>query len=139
MKDLLNNYNAQNKFGQLLDMDYQIISEGEIEYKMKIKAEHIAINNTAHGGCIAGMMDAVLGMAALSKVANENKYVATIEFKIDYLNPAKIGDELIGIGTVIQKGKRLIFAEGKIMCNSATIAKASGTFTAYPAQKHRQA
>lgn len=136
MQDLWENYDSQNKFSELLGLEYRIISEGEIRYEMVVKPEHISINNTAHGGCIAAMMDAVLGIAALSAMADENKYVATVEFKIDYLNPAKLGSKLIGVGTVIQKGKRLVFTEGKITSESIIIAKASGTFNAYPAQKH---
>lgn len=136
MQDLWEKYDSQNKFSELLGLEYRIISEGEIRYEMVVKPEHIAINNTVHGGCIAAMMDAVLGIAALSAMADENKYVATVEFKIDYLNPAKLGSKLIGVGTVIQKGKRLVFTEGKITSESIIIAKASGTFNAYPAQKH---
>ena len=133
MKNALDLYNEVNQFGKLIGMDFKVLSESQIEYKMKIKKEHLATPTVAHGGLIAGFMDAVLGVAALNAVAAEHKLVATLEFKITYFAPAKENDDLIGIGTVLKKGKRIVFAEAEIKNqHQELIAKGSGTFTSYP-------
>jgi uncharacterized protein (TIGR00369 family) len=138
LKDLLAIYQKVNKFGEVNGMELTIVSPGEIIYQMVVKEIHMATPVAAHGGAIAGMMDGVLGVAALSLTAQEEKLVSTIEFKINFLNPVKKGDILKGYGRVDQRGKRIIIASGEIIClnrDNVVIAKAMGTFNAYPFEK----
>ena len=51
---------------------------------------------------------------------------------------APASSKLLGIGKVEQKGNRLVITSGDIICperNNTVIAKALGTFNAYPAEK----
>jgi len=117
-------------------MKLTIIKPGEISYKMEIVPKHLATPTTIHGGMIAAMMDAVIGVAGLSAVAQEGKLVSTVEFKISYYNPAVLGDTLTGKGKVEKKGNRIIYASGEIYNqNNKIIAKALGTLNAYPIEK----
>jgi uncharacterized protein (TIGR00369 family) len=130
--NLIELYNSTNHFGRFMDMDYTIVKPGEVDYKLKIKENLLATKEAAHGGALAAFMDAILGVASLSAVADEGKLVATIEFKINYLKPALLGDSLIGKGKVLQKGKRILITEGEIFNQkNELIAKAIGTFTSY--------
>ena len=136
--NIIEEYIVNNHFGKMLGMDFKIIDPGLVHYYLTINKEHLATPKAAHGGVIAAMMDGVLGVAALSKVADENKVVSTVEFKINYLAPALINDQLVGIGKVEQQGKRIIITTGDIICtnrNNLAIAKAMGTFNAYPFEK----
>lgn len=136
MEKLIEIYNQVNQFGKENELELEIVNSGEIVYKMEVKAKHLATPSTIHGGMIAGMMDGVLGVAALSAVAEENKLVSTIEFKISYYKPAFKGDVLYGKGLVEKKGTRIIFASGEIKNqNNEIVAKATGTFNAYPFEK----
>jgi uncharacterized protein (TIGR00369 family) len=138
LKDLLELYQQVNKYGEVNGMQLSIVRPGEIIYQMEIKDIHMATPIAAHGGAVAGMMDGVLGVAALSLTALEEKLVSTIEFKINYLNPVYKGDVLKGFGKVDQSGKRIIIASGEIFCSNRgniLIAKAMGTFNAYPFEK----
>lgn len=129
-------YNEMNNFGRLMNMHFEVIQPGEIIYHINITEDHLATRAVAHGGALAGYMDAILGVAALSSIGDEGKLVSTIEFKITYLAPAHKGDNLKGLGKVIKKGKRMVFAEGEIINqNDEVIAKATGTFIAYPVEK----
>lgn len=135
---ILSLYNEMNNFGRLMNMNFEVVRQGEIIYHLEITADHLATREVAHGGALAGYMDAILGVAALSSIGDEGKLVSTIEFKITYLAPARKGDVLKGHGKVIKKGKRMVFAEGEIINqNNETIAKATGTFIAYPVEKMR--
>ena len=136
--NIIEEYITNNHFGTMLGMDFKIIEPGIVHYYLTINKEHLATPKAAHGGVIAAMMDGVLGVAALSKVADENKVVSTVEFKINYLAPALINDQLLGIGKVEQQGKRIIITTGDIICtnrNNIIIAKAMGTFNTYPVEK----
>ena len=135
---LVEQYIAQNNFGKTLGMDFKIIEPGLVHYFITIKPEHLATPKAAHGGVISALMDGLLGVSALSVSANENKIISTVEFKINFLAPALLDDELMGIGKVEQQGKRLIITSGDIICpkrNNILIAKGIGTFNAYPAEK----
>lgn len=136
MEKLIEIYNQVNQFGKDNNFELEIINSGEINYKMTVQAKHLATPTAAHGGVIAAMMDGVLGVAALSAVAEEGKLVSTIEFKISYYDPAFEGDILTGKGIVDKKGNRIIFASGEIKNqHNKTVAKATGTFNAYPFEK----
>lgn len=135
-QNLIELYNSMNHFGRFMQMDYKILKPGELEYNLTIRKELLATQHAAHGGALAAFMDAILGVASLSAVADEGKLVATIEFKINYLKPALLGDSLKGKGKVIQKGKRILITEGEIYNqNNELIVKAIGTFTSYPVNK----
>ncbi len=108
-------YNEMNNFGRLMNMHFEVIQPGEIIYHISITEDHLATREVAHGGALAGYMDAILGVAALSAIGDEGKLVSTLEFKITYLAPARKGDVLIGFGKVIKKGKRMVFAEWEIV------------------------
>tara|TARA_B110000305_G_C19024207_1_gene440758 strand:- start:52 stop:474 length:423 start_codon:yes stop_codon:yes gene_type:complete len=134
--NILDIYNKYNNFGRFLDMDYTVVTPGHIEYNMVVKEVHLATPTAMHGGAMAGFMDCVLGVTALSAVEAENKVVSTIEFKINYLSVVLLGDELKGVGIVLRKGKRILLAEGKIYNqNNELVATATGTFNAYSFEK----
>lgn len=133
---LVQGYIQSNRFGELLEMDFDISSPGKIIYRMPVTEKHLATPQAAHGGSISAMMDATMGVCALSQVLEDNKVVSTIELKISFLSPALIGDELIGEAKIIKAGKRILFVEGEIRNQkNQLISIASGTFNSYPAEK----
>lgn len=135
---LIEQYIANNHFGKLLGMDFKIVESGVVHHFLTITKDHLATPLAAHGGVITALMDAVLGVTALSDTVNEHKAVSTVEFKINFLAPALLNDELFGIGKIEQKGNRIIIVSGDIICpkrNNIVIAKALGTFNAYPVEK----
>jgi uncharacterized protein (TIGR00369 family) len=127
----INNYDAEN------GMDFEIHSPGVITYRMKIQDKHLSSPNTAHGAAIAGFMDCVLGLSALSLAFTENNLTSTVEFKINYIRPVKLGEELVGTGKVIHKGKSLIIssAEVRVSGSDDLVAVGQGTFNTYPFAK----
>ncbi len=136
--NLIEKYIDQNHFGKYIGMHFEIITDGEINYYMTIQENHLATPNAAHGGAIAALADAALGVCGLSAVYKEHKVVSTVEYKINYLSPALLNDHLIANAKVIQKGKRLLIIECSIVAsnrNNQLIAKSMGTFNAYDATK----
>lgn len=141
MKDfwnvLLETYQKTNQFGLTNGMDLIDVKSGEITYRLIINHNHLATPTTAHGGIVAGYMDGIMGVAALSKSSEKLNLVSTVEFKINYLKPVFLNDVLIGKGSVISAGNRIIVAKGEIYNEKTNelIAIATGTFNAYPYQK----
>ena len=136
-ENLIQIYQQTNQFGHLIGIDLVKFEADEIRYKLIIQDKHLATPTTAHGGVLSAYMDGILGLAALYHSSEYGNLVSTVEFKINYLMPARKGDVLIGTGKVISKGKRIIIAQGDIV-NEKTgekVAIATGTFNAYPYQK----
>lgn len=140
MNNILKKYNKVNTFGDLLGLELTVIEPGKVEYRMEITAKHLSNPAAAHGGAIAAMMDGILGVSALSLATESKKLVSTVEFKINYFAPIKLGDKLVGVGQVVFEGNRLISSEGAIYCeneNMNLVCKGLGTFNAYPVEKNK--
>lgn len=137
MEKLIAVYQETNQFGKENGMELIKYEEGKVEYRLEVKTKHLATPTTAHGGLVAGYMDGIMGVAALTQSAKQLKLVSTVEFKINYIKPVFLGDILIGKGEVISAGNRIIIAKGEIFNSKSgdLIALATGTFNAYPYQK----
>jgi uncharacterized protein (TIGR00369 family) len=133
---LIRRYVEMNRFGRLLGMDFHIVAPGIVEYQLVVKEDHLATPISVHGGVISALLDATLGVGALSMVCEEGKVVSTVEMKVSFLRPTLLGDRLIATSEIIKKGKRILFMEASIRNqNDELVAKASGTLNAYPKDK----
>ena len=133
---LIKTYIQNNRFGDFLGMQFSILAPGKVEYHLEIGNEHLATPCAAHGGVISGLLDATLGVGALSAVCEEGHVVSTVEMKVSFFRPALKGDTLIAHSTILQKGKRILFMEALIHNqNKELVAKASGTLNSYPKEK----
>ncbi len=133
---IITGYISHNQFGKLLGMDFVIQEKGIVHYFMTVEEKHLATKRVAHGGVLAGLLDAVVGVGALSVFCEELKIVSTVEMKTSFLAPAILGDQLKGISAVVKKGSRLLFMEASIYNqHHELIAKASSTMNAYPLHK----
>lgn len=130
-------YQASSQFDPFMGLDFEVVNPGEIVYRMEIAKNHLSSPDVAHGGSVAAMMDATLGMSALSYAVTQGKLCATVEFKINYLGPAMLGDKLVGKGKLDFTGNRLVVTSGEIINaeSSKLVAKGMGTFNLYPIDK----
>lgn len=130
-------FKKNNLFDDHMGLKYTIIKPGEITYELTVAKKHLSSADACHGGVLAGMMDGVLGLTALTWCVQSGNLCATVEFKINYINPAKIGDTLIGKGNIDYTGSRLIVTNGSINQKKTgqLVAKGMGTFTQYPLKK----
>lgn len=133
---VIQSYIRYNNFGREVGMEFELTEPGQIIYKVEITEKVLATPRAAHGGFVATLMDATLGVAALSLVCEEDQLVSTVELSVNYLAPALLGDHLTADAVCISRGKRLLYFEGKIRNQTGkVIAAGKGTFNAYPAIK----
>lgn len=126
-----------NEFDRSMDLNFKVIAPGHIEYSMNISKKHVSFGNVAHGGALSALMDATLGLASLSQSAPEGLLVSTVEFKMNFIRPAHVGDTLVGVGKVEHNGKSLIISHANIYLagTDTLVAKGLGTFNKYPMEK----
>lgn len=137
MHELLEIYNRVNAFGNLMEMEMEVIRPGEVKYTMPVRDHHLSNPRAAHGGAVAALMDAILGVSALSLAVENDQLVSTVEFKINYFRPVLPGYKLEGHGLVDFAGNRLIASSGKIIDidSGDVLCTGCGTFNQYPAEK----
>lgn len=133
---LIEQYENNNGFAKLLGLNLTILQEGKVEYRMKVKSEHLATPGFLHGGVMTTILDAAMGAGALTLVAKNNQVVSTIEMQVNFLHSAKSGEELVATSNVIRQGKKVIFMHAEIKNESnITLAVANGTFYPFAAEK----
>jgi uncharacterized protein (TIGR00369 family) len=84
--------------------------EGVGRVKLVAREEHLNPGGTVHGGVITTIVDAAGGIAGMSAVA-PTEQLTTAEIKLNFLNPARAGDTIVGEGHVIQLGRTLCIVE----------------------------
>jgi uncharacterized protein (TIGR00369 family) len=87
------------------------VSEGTIETELAIRDSFRQQHGFIHAGVIATLGDHTAGGAA--RTVTGEKDVITIEFKINFLRPAK-GSKLRCVGKVLRGGKQIATAEAEI-------------------------
>ncbi len=139
MHRILKLYNHINNFGKANGLELEVVKPGHIRYRMTVLDEHLATPTAIHGGVLSALMDAILGVSALSLTCERNQLVATVEFKMNYLAPAGPGEEIVGEGKIVRAGKNLIVTEGTIKSASGDkqIATGLGTFFPYHISKSK--
>ncbi len=136
---IIQQYLLWNEFGKTIGMSFTILEKGKVDYRLKIEEKHLATPQAAHGGVIAALMDAAVGVACLSAVCEEEKIASTVSLTINFLSPALLNDILIGSSEVIKKGKTVIFVQATIKNQEGKlIATALATLNAYPKNKLEQ-
>lgn len=130
-------YQTMCQFDRFLGLQLEVHEPGKISYQLTLDKQHQSMPGACHGGAIAAMMDAVLGLTALSKVFPKGQLCQTVEFKINYLSAAVPGMVAIGSGQVEYSGKRLVVTTADIIDqdNHRPLAKGMGTFSLYPVDK----
>ncbi len=79
------------------------------------------------GGLLAAMLDSVMG-AALATVLGEDERPPTLEMKVSFIRPAKVGT-IAGTARVVHRSKSVAFVEGELHDPAGTLL-ARGTVTA---------
>lgn len=101
------------------------------EFHIEIGPQHLQAYGTAHGGVLAGLLDAAMGLAILGRVP-EGEGCATVEMKANFLAPARPGP-LVGQGSVVHEGRRMVVAEAKARdAEGRLVAFGTGTFQRIP-------
>ena len=77
------------------------------------------------GGIVASMLDDTMALALLSMLG-ENEFAPTLELKVNFISPARIG-RLEGVGRVLSKGNSVCVVEGELRQGERLVAKSTAT------------
>jgi len=121
---------------QLVGMEVTRANAAGSEFEIEIQGQHLQTHGTAHGGVLAGLLDAAMGLAVLGRVP-QGEGCTTVEMKINFTAPAPKG-LLTARGWVISEGRRLIVAAAEAVSGDEVIvACCQGTFARIPVPTDR--
>ena len=97
-------------------------------FRMTVGDDHLQAYGTAHGGSVAGLLDAAMGLAIIARL-DPGEGCATIEMKVNFTAPVMPG-EVTATGQVITLGRRVVVARADAINPDGRIAAtALGTFS----------
>lgn len=99
---------------------------GTITVRFEARPEFSNPLGNIQGGILASMLDDTMGPALVATLP-ANQFAPTLEMKVSYLAPAKVGP-LWGHGRVVQSGRTNAFVEADLVdAHDQLIARASAT------------
>jgi len=103
------------------------LGEGRSLVEMMVDSHVHNMSGTMHGGIMADIADAAMGIAVSTTISPEEDFT-TMEFKISFYRP-HIKGLLKAEGIVAKRGKRVAFTEA-VLTNEhkQIVAKANGTW-----------
>jgi uncharacterized protein (TIGR00369 family) len=87
--------------------------EGTIRVQFDAKPEFLNPMGAIQGGFVAAMLDDTLGPALVATLP-EGSFAPTIELKVNFIKPARVGI-LTGVGRVVARGGSIAFLAGELL------------------------
>jgi uncharacterized protein (TIGR00369 family) len=111
-------------FGMRLDAT----EVGSITLRLDLVEHHVNIQGLAHGGVIATLADAAMGLSIRSAIEPGRRHV-TVAMDVHYLRPVVRG-AVTATGRAVRVGRELAYAEADVVdAHGRTLARASGTYS----------
>jgi uncharacterized protein (TIGR00369 family) len=127
-KDLFEN---QIPFNNMMGLELLEADRGYVKVRLPFRESFIGDfrRKAIHGGVISGLMDNVGGAAAMSTMNHMDEFLATVDLRIDYLEPG-YPEDIIAEGHVIRSGKNIIVTKMTAYQHNRLIAEGRGVFYA---------
>ena len=102
--------------------------EGTVTLRLALEEHHVNIQGFAHGGLLATLADAAMGLAIRSAVEPGRRHV-TVAMDVHYLRPVTRGT-VTSTGRAVRVGTELGYAEAEVTDErDRMIVRAAGTYS----------
>jgi acyl-CoA thioesterase len=123
-----------SEFARWMGISLVSLDVGESELRLDLEKHHLNPGGIVHGGVLATLLDASIGLALRSKIGMTTDHV-TIELDVHYLSPARTG-ALIGRGHAVRVGGRVSYGEADVFSDDGKVlAKGTATFLVVQARR----
>jgi len=122
-------YTKRSPYCALLGIEIEDVGPGTIRVSLPVSDGLHSGVGAVHGGAIVSLVDHALSLAVYPLV-EIGKWVATLEYKINYLAPVKMGAEpskIIADARVLSLKKTLAVVRADVMHGDKLVAIAQGT------------
>ncbi|HVL90076.1 MAG TPA: PaaI family thioesterase [Actinomycetota bacterium] len=116
-----------SEFAGWFGMEFVSAADGECEMRLELKPHHLNPGGIIHGGVIATMLDAAIGLALRSARPLGSPHV-TLTMSIQYIGMASEGT-IVARGRSLHAGRRAGHGEGELVtADGRMLAKGAATF-----------
>jgi acyl-coenzyme A thioesterase 13 len=125
--------NSPSPFAHWLDGVLEQAEFGEVAVRFAVRPDMTNPFGMLHGGVISGMLDDVIGTAVAS--LNKEQAFVSLNLVVDFINAAKVSDEVVAKAKVIRNGRTVIYVQAELIHHSDKIlAKATSNLVAVPSK-----
>lgn len=119
---------ADSPFYRWTGMRVAVAEPGSVTLALNLEEHHANLQGFAHGGVLATLADAAMGLSVRSALEPGRRHV-TIELGVHYLTAIRTGT-VTATGRAVRIGREIAYAEAAITDERGTdLARASGTYS----------
>ncbi len=118
----------ESNSGRLFGFQLEVAEPGRAVVLLRVRSKHRQVHGVVHGGILAALADTAAGVACYMLLPR-GTHLATIEMKINYLEPVEKGT-VLAEARVLRKGRTTAVAECDVRDTAGLlVAKALLTFS----------
>lgn len=115
-------------FNPWVGMRLERLADGEAELALEVRAEHLNLMGSLHGGVISSLADTATGVAMHAAIDHGWTHVTT-SLQLTFLASGALGDRVVARGHVVKRGRRFGYAEADVERGDGTLlARATASF-----------
>ena len=116
-------------FNRYLGLRGESIGEGRAVLVLPVRPEFVGDPRrpALHGGVLSSLIDTAGGVAAWSALA-PGETVSTVDLRVDYLEPAGLGQPLLAEAELVRKGNRVCHVRVAVTQGEALVAEGRAVF-----------
>jgi uncharacterized protein (TIGR00369 family) len=118
----------ESNSGRFFGFQLEVAEPGRAVVLLRVRSKHRQVHGVVHGGILAALADTAAGVACYMLLPR-GTHLATIEMKINYLEPVEKGT-ILAEARVLRKGRTTAVAECDVRDTTGLlVAKALLTFS----------
>ena len=110
----------ESKSSELLGFDVESVQDGRAIFRLDVRPRHKQIHGVVHGGILAALADTTAAIAAYT-VIPRGVEIATLELKINYLEPVPTG-RVRAEARVLRAGRNFVVSECEVFTPAGKLA-----------------
>lgn len=125
---------AQSRTGLIKHLGIEFdLSDGDLVTYFSVQEEHTGAPGILHGGALMTLFDSALGFRAFQLAFERGCATSTVEMKVNFLKPVKLGQRLRVHPEIISSGQSLIVLSGEAieLESGVCVGFALGTFNIF--------
>lgn len=126
---LLEAMEEYSPFNKLLGIRGESVSPGRAVMALAVRPEFVGDPRrpALHGGVISALIDTAGGAAAWSALPS-GESVSTVDLRVDYLEPGRLGGPLRATAELIRKGNRVCHVRVAVTQDGVLVAEGHGVY-----------
>lgn len=116
-------------FNRFLGLRGESVAEGRAVLLLPVRSEFVGDPRrpALHGGVLSALIDTAGGVAAWSALG-PGETVSTVDLRVDYLEPAGLGEPLRAEAELVRKGNRVCHVRIAVTQGRALVAEGRGVY-----------